>query len=1522
MKITLYLQDKIVTFKLPSEISGSYSFDEDPNEEAKLINIEARDNVWILYSTSYVNILNADGYIKDTPLNVNTFFILRRNNQNYLIYVSKIAFANMLTYIYQSNVNILLGHNSDSNVNVKYNYDYLKNMLVKITYKDNKLTLEKNDQALVYINKQALRGNLYYIKIGDSLEMYGVNIIFLNGLLLMNDVGSDLSVDETTSLISKYLFPVLSLPKNIEVKDRDLYSKNDYFSKAPRLRRIIETKDIKLSSPPKDNNNGELPLILVIGPMLTMGVMSGTMLLNTVTRIYSGQTTAADSWPQLVTSGAMLISMIVWPLVTQWYNRRQKKKHKQEVTEKYTAYLNTKREELREEAKLQKDILFENLITVNECLNIIKNRSLNFWDKRVDQSDFLVVRLGIGREKLDVKISYNEEDFTIDESDLQDQADKLVEEFKYIENVPVGYSFYENKITAVMGPYYKSVNFVHNVILQLITFYSYEDLKIVLLTNETNQSNWEYLRYLKHTFTNDMSFRFFATNLDAHKAIMEYLRMEFTNREANSKNNKETPDKPQYLIIVDDYDKIKRYDIIKDITESDDNLGFSLLIIENRMSKLPSKCNNFITVGDNSSGVLKNSYEQQEQIAFSDEINYNIDMLQITKVLSNIPIEFEDGISQLPDSISFLEMEKVGKVEQLNILNRWMINDSTQSLRAEIGVDQAGDLMYLDLHEKYHGPHGLIAGMTGSGKSEFIITYILSMAINYSPDDVSFILIDYKGGGLAFAFENQTSGTILPHLAGTITNLDKAEMDRTLVSINSELQRRQQLFNQARDNLNQSTIDIYKYQKFYKEGKLEEPIPHLFIICDEFAELKSQQPDFMDNLISVARIGRSLGVHLILATQKPSGVVNDQIWSNTKFRVCLKVQDESDSKEMLKRPEAASLRQVGRYYLQVGYNEYFALGQSAYCGAKYYPSEKIVKQVDKSVNFINDFGAFIKSIQAGTGIKKQAQGEQLQAVMNLIIKTAKDVNKKARRLWLPNIPEVILLDNLEKKYDWNKEESFSIIIGEYDAPEKQEQGLVKYNFLEDGNTVIYGNDGSEKEMLLNTIIYAATKNLDAKSLNLYFLDYGSESLVRWQNLPQVGGVVLAGEEEKYNNLFKLLKSELQKRKKLFVDYGGSYQNYLEKNEDKLPLIVVIINNYDSLYETNPDIYDELPDMLRDSMRYGITYIITANGSNSVPTKITNSISNIYAFKLKDVSDYSTVFGQRCKLMPRDIVGRGILSLDGLHEFQTASITDSSDLNDFIDSYIIEKEKNNTVKAKPIPTLPEVVSYDTIKEAITNLNQVPVGIVKNDLEIATYDFLSNLGNIITANRLAYTYNFVKSLVMIINSLPKTTLVVFDPLKQLNLDQNTYPNYYNENLEAVFDKISEYLQQLITDKSDSNLVLVIYGLNKFISRLSNSTKMTDFVNKAKTYEKVSIIVSDDYPKIKGYNFESWFTNVFSTNSGIYVGKGISNQALLHISNITRDMMKDYKNNMGYLVNEGTATLIKLLDFVSKEGDNDGE
>ncbi len=1518
MKVTLFLNDKIIDFKLPEEVSGSYTFDFNDKEESKLINIEANEGKWVLYETSDVKILTSNGTSEKEVLLPDNFYILKRNNINYLIHVNDISFKNVAVYSYNSNINLIVGNVSTATIN--YNCPYLNNLSAKVYIKEGKLILEKSNALPIYINKHILASSNYTINNGDLIEIYGLALLFLNNLLITNLVAN---INLETSKLTSYSFPEIDKPINVDVKDIDLYSKDDYFSKSPRLRRIIETKEIKLSAPPRENDSNQLPLILTIGPMLTMGIMSLTMLLNTVSRIYSKETTVADSWPQLVTSGAMLVSMLVWPLVTQWYNRRMKKKHKEELIKKYTAYLDEKRKELTEEAKLQKNILFENLITVNECLNIIKNRSINFWDKRVDQSDFLVVRLGIGKEKLDAKIEYPEEGFTIDESELRDAADKLVEEFKYIENVPIGYSLYENKTTAIMGERYKAVNFVHNVIVQLLAFYSYEDIKIAVFTNENNKASFEYLRYLKHTFTNEMNFRFFATDLDSTKNVADYLEL-VANQRLNQKQGKSNPYKPHYLVIVDDLEMLKRYDLIKTITETEDDedIGFSLLIIENRLSKLPSKCNNFITVGDNNSGVLKNSYEKQEQIAFSDEINYNIDMMQITKVLSNIPIEFEEGLKELPDMITFLEMEKVGKVEQLNILNRWNTSDSTTSLKAEVGVSEDGDLMYLDLHEKYHGPHGLIAGMTGSGKSEFIITYILSMAINYSPDDVSFILIDYKGGGLAGAFENKVTGINLPHLAGTITNLDKAEMDRTLVSINSELQRRQALFNNARDSLGESTIDIYKYQRFFKEGRLTEAIPHLFIICDEFAELKSQQPDFMDNLISVARIGRSLGVHLILATQKPSGVVNDQIWSNTKFRVCLKVQDEADSKEMLKRPEAASIKQTGRFYLQVGYDEYFALGQSAWCGAKYYPSEKIVKQVDKSINFINDFGVPIKSIQAAPSRRVEAKGEQITSILKSIIDIANSVNKKAKRLWLPNIPNVIVIDKLVEKYNINiNSYNIEAIVGEYDAPEKQEQGIVKYNFLDDGNTLIYGNDGAEKEMLLNAIIYSTCKYHGTQELNYYIIDYGSETLRRFIGLPHVGGIVFQGEDEKYNNLLKLLREELSRRKRLFVNSGGSYLNYIKTSEDKQPVITVIINNFDSLYGSNPNLYEEISDLIRDSVNYGVVFIITANAINSISSKLTSNFTNVYAYKLKDTSDYSSVLGLRAKTMPRDILGRGYLKNDGIHEFQTASITeDESNLSDYLMDFISKEKEKTDIKAKRIPTLPDIIRYNDILEEVSNLRNVPIGISKKDLEIVTVDFLATPGNIITANRINSSLNFIKSLLMVINSIKGSTLMVIDVTKALNLDRNEYPNYYTEDIAEILGKIIEYLQKLIDSKSENEGVVLIYGLAKFISKLNDNNKMLEFIKKIKEYEKISVIVVDDAAKIKQYAFESWFTGTFSSNDGIFIGRGVSDQNVLRLSTITKEMSKDIKNNMAYYISEGYATLLKVIDFVSKEEEQD--
>ncbi len=1526
MKIYLYLKNKILTFALPQKVSGNFNFDEHSYEESKLINIEAIDSKWYLYSTSDVNIISNGMVLARVALEKDQYYFVKRAGVDYMLFATDAFDASFLPYKYSQDTALTIGN--DSSCNIKFSSPFVKGVAARIRISGTDIGLDTLETT-VYLNNVALEPKTtnYPLKGGDELNIYGLKLMFLNGFLLLNNPHNTVTCNTASAKLSSYQLTYGNDPQDLEIKDAELYSKDDYFSKSPRIRRTIKTKEITLSPPPRQDKETEMPLLLTIGPMLTMGCVSLIMFLNTLGNISNGKATLAQSWPSLLSSMAMLASTLLWPTLTRIFNKTLKAKRKRELIRKYTRYLDTKREELSKEQKLQHEILLENLIPVSECLNIIQSGKARFWDKRIEQSDFLEVRLGTGKEHLDVKINYPEEGFTIDEDDLRKQADALVEEFAYLYDVPIGYSLYKNKITALMGDANKCNGMLQNIILQLLTFYSYEDIKIVVITNPLNQDKWEYVRYLNHSFSNDKQIRFFSSDAEGAKRICDYLNTELTSRIQLAQDGAKFF-KPYYVIFTDNYSQIKRHNFTKTMTEYDENLGFSLVIQESRMSKLPSKCNNFITLSGSSADILKNSFEAQEASSFHEEINASIDMMAVARKISNIPIEFEEGTKQLPDSITFLEMERVGKVEQLNIMNRWDTNDSTTSLKAEIGVDDEGSPMYLDLHEKYHGPHGLIAGMTGSGKSEFIITYILSMAINYSPDDVAFILIDYKGGGLAGAFENKTTGFVLPHLAGTITNLDKAEMDRTLVSIDSEIKRRQKIFNEARDRLGESTIDIYKYQTFFKEGRLTEPVPHLFIICDEFAELKSQQPEFMDNLISVARIGRSLGVHLILATQKPSGVVNDQIWSNTKFRVCLKVQDASDSKEMLKRPEAASIKQTGRFYLQVGYDEYFALGQSAWCGAKYFPSEKIVKQVDKSINFIDDTGNVIKSIQSGNNIKIEAQGEQLAAIMTNIVEVARTFGKKTKRLWLNAIDPIILIDNLVKKYGFVRTPyDVKAIIGEYDAPEKQEQNILIYDLAKDGNTVIYGNDEIEREKVLNAIIYSICTAHTAKEINIYCIDYGSEQLRMFGRLPQIGGLVYMGDDEGIKNLFKLIVEEIKSRKKKLVQYGGSLESYNKKNEVKLPQILFVINNYEGLTEIYNSIYEDIASIGRDCERYGITLVLTCNTPSTLGRRVAQCFNNKYALHLSDPSDYYGIFTLKSKIRPRDILGRGLVSNDGVHEFQTASIVPpETSLNEYVENLTERIIELDTSTAKPIPALPKKVTYEIVANEISDLSKVPIGIAKNSLRVIKYDFRAFPMTTIASNKLSNIDSFMDSLLEVLVRVSELTVFFIDtvgvlPVAATKANGSKKINYFDTGFDEILEKFTSIEKSSEYDKYQ--ILYIFYGLEKLKSKAETS-KIEAFFGALKTSEHSHAIIADGSKNLKSLDMDMWYSKIKNNTDGIWIGRGFSDQQNFRISKITKEMSEPLANNYGFYLNESNAELMKVLEFndLLKEEDEDEE
>jgi len=1527
MKIYLFSNEFLFSFVLPKDIIGSYSFDENENENSKLINIDAINNKWVMLSNHDVNIYYNGRRVDKVELFPNMYLVLEKNAKYYPIFVSS-GFDDSFSLfsIKDMTNNYSLSIGNGDNYNIKFLCPYIKNDAIKLFISNNNLFLSRDKSVRVYVNNSILKMDSVGLKIGDYINIYGLQIYILNKRILINKNQNLVFFNNSTNLMECFLSRQDS-PKNLLIKDKELYSDEDYFSKAPRFKRIIQTKKIDLTSPPSLNNTNTLPFILTVGPMFAMSLLSVSRIGVSISTVLSGEKDFSSIFLNVFMAIIMLSSTLVWPLIIKKYQARADKKKKIETQNKYLEYLGRKKIEIESEKNLQREILFENLLPLEECLNNIFVTRLSFWSKRIDQNDFLQVRVGIGNVPLDVDISYNSSDFEVDYNELKDKVDQLIDSYKYIENVPVPYSFLENRLTAVMGEIIKRHAFIDNIILQLVSFYSYEDIKFVLFTNKTNLRRWDYLKYYSHSFGSQKKIRFISSDLEYAKYLCDYLNFEYQKRESikdfDYKNNP-----PYYVIITDDYSQIKKLDFIKKIVDNsdgEDNYGFSMIILDELLSKLPSKCSNFILLEKNESKILKNSFEEQEQNIFKDEIIYNINMFDLCKKISNIPIIFQnDSVSEstLPEAISFLEMEGVGKIEQLNIFNRWKINDSTQSLKAEVGVDSDGNLMYLDLHEKAHGPHGLIAGMTGSGKSEFIITYILSMAMNYSPNDVSFVLIDYKGGGLAYAFENKSTGIVLPHLAGTITNLDEAEMNRSLASINSEIKRRQRIFNEARDKLGESTIDIYKYQAFCHDGKLSEFLPHLFIICDEFAELKAQQPDFMDNLISVARIGRSLGVHLILATQKPSGVVNDQIWSNTKFRVCLKVQDASDSKEMLKRPDAASLKEAGRFYLQVGYDEYFALGQSGWAGAKYIPSESVVKEVDKSVNFIDETGRFIKSIKSSNNSLKVSseQGEQISAIMSYIINLCNKEKLYSRKLWLDDIPEIILKSDIEKKYNYiKKDNEYEIVIGEYDAPEKQRQGIVLYNALEHGNTVIFGNDSIEKEMLLNAMIYSFSSSYSPDDVNMVMLDFGSESFRKYSNIPHFGGYVTISEENRVELIFDKIIEEIDNRKKILASYGGDFNQYNLKNENKLPLILVFLNNYD-VFKTSFDnlSFSVVADVTRDSERYGMIFILTAANFNSLRVTLFQNFNNYYAFKLKDKFDYNSIFGVKTSIFPKNTKGRGFLKNDPLflHEFQVESIfKENEDL-------MIQEYVNNLIKKYPnykpafsIPSLPNIIDSSYFNKT-QSLKNVFLGISNSEIEEQYVDLILSGLFVISSNNNELLQNFTNTFIQMLFNIKNGFIFIFDSeevLKVNNQSKNIY--LFQSNLDEKLKIVIDYINKLISEKSKINGLILINNIDSF-SRNINSDLLTELSDAIKIYSKVGVVIVDVAKKIKPFLMERWLKSLGNNDNGVWLGPGISKQTVISSTVTTRLSKISVKDDFGFIVIDGNPELSKLISFKSNK------
>lgn len=909
---------------LPSAINSEYSFLLDAGlfhlSKNELLQFECVHGIWHFNMSHKISpisakaddtaIVSLHGRFRYTTSDGEDLTILAEDKDSPLSVYSK--------HVLVPNRDITIGLDTDNTIRYRYPVEKTENSFVSrhhciLRYDGTNAYLEDHSSNGTYVNNIRVNGTMP-LQFGDSVRIFALNIIYLGNILAVNappGMSSDLieiTPSERELLVAKGF--------------KDGSSSKSLFYRAPRIVPRISTETVVIDPPPTPRETPNVPLFMQIGPAMTMTIpmLLGSGLSIVASRM-SGAANPALMMTGIVTALASAVIGTFWAIINMRFNKKQIVQGEERRYDKYGRYLIDKQDQIEELYHINSSAFRERYVSADVIADY-NEANEKLWSRNFNHSDVLTYRLGTGIIPFPAKIEIPNLKFSMIDDALAEKPQVIKDRFSTMRDVPVCVDLKDKSLIGIIGETNSWAQVIKTLIVQIAGNNSYTDVKIAFVydaANTPNAKGWDFVRWLPHTWSEDKSIRFYATNKNEAGEVFYSLGQTMRARSEDEKSTR----KPYYILFVLNKELLEGELLAKYISDTSDAIGLSTVIATERYESLPNNCEFIIENNRDFSGIYSTIDEHAEQLPIEFDYISDEKLLAFAKRLANIEVDEVENGGEIPASISFFEMHGISRPGDLNASERWRKAKTAETMKALIGAKNGQAPCYLDIHERYHGPHGLVAGTTGSGKSETLQTYMLSLAINYSPDDIGFFIIDYKGGGMANLFEG------LPHIIGAISNLSGNQVKRAMVSIKSENKRRQRLFSDHGVN------NINAYTSLYKNGDAKEPIPHMFIIIDEFAELKREEPDFMRELVSVAQVGRSLGVHLILATQKPAGTVDDNIWSNSKFRLCLRVQDRQDSMDMLHRPDAAYLTQAGRGFLQVGNDELFELFQSGYSGATY-----------------------------------------------------------------------------------------------------------------------------------------------------------------------------------------------------------------------------------------------------------------------------------------------------------------------------------------------------------------------------------------------------------------------------------------------------------------------------------------------------------------------------------------------------------------------------------------------------------
>ena len=894
-------------------------------------------------------------------------------------------------------------------------------------------------------------------------------------------------------------------------------------------------------------------------------------------------------------------------------------------------------------------------------LRSIAARRRRVWERRHTDPDFLRIRAGVGTAPLTTPIrlaTRNDPTVEYDAKALA-AAERVVTAAATVGGQPLEIDLAKASVVSILGPADQARALARALVCQVAVLHAPDDVAIAVAAGG---QDWDWAKWLPHTHEPDAGAAAEVVPLVAEgfEGIADFLHRR-AQRHADQRPvraplapvNAAPEARRRLLVVLDGYDPRSAWArspiAAQLLADAGPHSASTVICIVSRETDEPTRADIRVQVGaDGSLRVEGRRADPRPQTVGAVADLPDTALCEATaRLLAPLRLSVE-GDEILERVVSLPGMIGIDDLDAFEPEEFWRRTAIEDVLAVPIGFDGEGRPLVLDLKESARGgmgPHGLVVGATGSGKSELLRTLVSGLAATHSPELLSFVLVDFKGGA-TFA-----GVTELPHVAGLITNLvdDLATVDRVREALQAEQQRRQRILRDAGDVDNVRDYQLRREAgQSAPDGRPLEPLPYLLVIVDEFGELLSRRPDFMDLFVQIGRVGRSLGMHLLLATQRLEEGRLRGLDANLSYRVCLRTFSAAESRTVLGTPDAYHLPALpGSAYLKVGGSVYERF-RVAHVSGPFTPPDGGAEPGRTGTGAAYPAPA-VFALRTPRPQEDQSRHPAVivppapilgPTEMQVMVQRLCGHGSSTHQVWLPPLPAVLPLDALTgpvsvgadrglSAHWWPGNGKLRLPLGVLDIPARQRQDPLAPDFAaEEGNLALVGAPQSGKSTFLRTLMLSAMLTHTPDELQISCLDFGGGTLAPFERTPHVSGVAGRSDPARARRLVAELGQLVAEREQMMRDHGIDSVGRLRERraENRLPPGVrapdafLVIDNWGAARGELDGIDAAVLDLAHRGLGVGVHLVLTANRWADVRTALRDNFSARYELRLGDPAE--------------------------------------------------------------------------------------------------------------------------------------------------------------------------------------------------------------------------------------------------------------------------------------------------------------